>query len=493
MVKLGGYGVNTKRILSAIFVFLIATSITAGCAGDAKSSTADTTDAATTELSEETKLEPVLPDANYEGLKINFLTERNLGYDWYTSKEIFAEQQTGELFNDAVYMRNIQVEERFNVKITQNCVENASDVARRSLSAGDTEYDVTMPYMNNAISLPQQGFFLDLFSIPYLQLENPWWDQRANEYLKMNGKLFFTTGDISILDNECTMVMFFNKMLIADYRLDNPYELVNDNKWTIEKVFEMSKGITNDVDGDGKLTHNDMWGLSCADNAPHSFFFASGERITAHDSDGTLELVMNTPRAVEVIDKVMNICFSDSVLSYHTAGAGFDDVSKMFNASQVLFVTFALVDINALRNAEFEFGILPYPLYDENQREYNCLISTGLVPALSVPYNCQNTEAVGVTVEAMAYYSVDTLTAAYYDNALKTRYIRDDESGEMLDIIFASRVYDLGFIYNWGGIGQLIQNMFYRKSPYFSSEYAKIESKVTAEMQKTIDAFGAIK
>jgi len=485
----------TKRILSAIFASLLMSLTIAGCADDAKSGTTADTDSVTTAetIEETTKLEPVLPDKTYDGETINFLTERNTGYDWYTSKEIYAEQQTGELFNDAVYIRNTQIEDRFNVKITQNCVENASSVASRSLTAGDTEYDVMMPYMNYVISLPQQGFFLDLQTIPYLQLDNPWWDQRANADLKMNGKLFFTTGDISILDNECTMVMFFNKKLISDYRLDNPYELVNSNKWTIDKVFEMSEGVTSDVDGDSKLTKEDMWGLSCASNAPHSFYFASGERITKHDSNGNLELVINTQRAVDVIEKIINLCLGDKVLSDHTGGSGFDQVSEMFNAGRVLFVTFALVDINALRNAEFEFGILPYPLYDETQKEYNCLISTICVPALSIPYNCQNTEAVGVTLEAMAYYSVDTLTAAYYDNALKTRYIRDEESGDMLDIIFASRVYDLGFIYNWGGVGYLIQNMYMKKSSNFASEYAKIEKRVLAEMDKTVQAFSGLK
>lgn len=484
---------GAKKLVSALLTILLIISLAAGCVEDAGSDSDVETDEITTETGEEIKLEPVLPNKTYDGLTINFLTEKNNGYDWYTSKEIYAEQQNGELFNDAVYIRNTQIEDRFNVKITQNCLEYAASVANKSLAANDTEYDVTMPYMNSAISLPQLGYFLDLNTIPYLQLDNPWWDQRANENLRMNGKLFFTTGDISILDNECTMVMFFNKELIADHRLENPYELVNGNKWTIDKVFEMSKDITNDVDGDGKLTNNDMWGLSCATNAPHSYFFASGERITRLDADGNIELSMNTQRAVDVITKVLELCLSDRMLSNHTAGGDFDLVSRMFNARQVLFVTFALVDINALRNAEFEFGILPYPLYDESQREYNCLISTGLVPALSVPFNCQNTEAVGVTLEAMAYYSVDTLTVAYYDNALKTRYIRDDESGEMLDIIFASRVYDLGFIYNWGGVGSLIENMFLRKNTNFVSEFAKIESKVRTEMQKTVDSFNEIK
>jgi hypothetical protein len=482
---------NIKPVAILLLFTLLLTLATA-CAGEKTGADMTASDASAT-LSEETnKLEPDLPDVDLEGETMNFLTEENAGYDWYTSKEIYADGQNGELFNDAVYKRNLLIEERFNVKITQSRLQNATDVARKSLTAGDTEYDVTMPYMNTAISLPQEGLFLDLNKVPYLALDNPWWDQRANENLKMNSKLFFTTGDISILDNECTMVMFFNKKLIGDYSLENPYELVKSNKWTLDKMFEMSSGITNDINGDGKLTKDDLWGLSCAGNAPHSFFFASGERITSNNSEGVPELVMNTTRATEVINKIMTICFDDRVLSDHTGGSGFDQVCIMFNDSRVLFVTFALVDINGLRDAKFEFGILPYPLYDESQDEYNCLISTGIVPALSVPYNCGKLDTVGIVLESMAYYSVDTLTAAYYDNALKTRYVRDEESGDMLDIIFATRVYDLGFIFDWGGAGNLIYNMYMKKNSDFTSSFAAIEEKANAAMQKTSEAFNAI-
>ena len=74
------------------------------------------------------------------------------------------------------------------------------------------------------------------------------------------------------------------------------------------------------------------------------------------------------------------------MLSDHTTGdSGYNTVARLFNASQVMMVTFALVDINGMREAEFEFGILPYPMFDETQKEYNNLISTGLVSSVSVP------------------------------------------------------------------------------------------------------------
>ena len=97
----------------------------------------------------------------------------------------------------------------------------------------------------------------------------------------------------------------------------------------------------------------------------------------------------------------------------------------------------------------------------------------------------------GAALEAMAYYSVDTLTTAYYDNALKSRYIRDEESGEMLDILFATRVYDLGFIFNWGGSGDIINNMYKKKQTDIVSQWESIRAKSEAALADAMETFDA--
>ena len=158
----------------------------------------------------------------------------------------------------------------------------------------------------------------------------------------------------------------------------------------------------------------------------------------------------------------------------------------------MLFVTFALTDISGLRESEYGFGILPYPMYDEAQNEYNNLISTGLVPTASIPYNNKELERTGATLEAMAYYSVDTLTAAYYDSALKSRYVRDEESGEMLDILFATRVYDLGFIFNWGGAGEMITKMYQNKKTDFVSQWESIRPAAEAALAEAQATFAQL-
>ncbi len=490
-----------NRILALILASLMLLSAAACSDSGTNDETAAPTAGENTEnaAAEETAPEetgPVaeLPDKTYNGEEVMFLTSLNTGYDWYTSYEIYAEEMNGQLINDAVFQRNNEIEELLDIKIAETKLENCHTTAKSSITAGDKQFDVVMPYMNNSINLAVEGSLLDLKQIPYLDLEKPWWDTRANKDLLINDRLFITTGDIAILDNECTMVMFFNKDMIGQYGLESPYDLVKENKWTIDKVGEMSYSITNDKNGDGKMTtEDDQWGISIASNAPISFYFGAGERVVQADETGELQIMMGNTRAYDVYDKIANLCFSTEVLSMHTSNkTGFDDVCASFNAGNIMFVTFALVDINGLRDAEFEFGILPYPLYDETQQEYNNLISTGLVSSTSIPNTCDNTELVGVTLEAMAYYSTTTLTPAYYDNALKTRYVRDEESGEMLDIIFATRVYDLGFIFNWGNAGSMVTNMFTGKQTEYASNWQKIEKAVKKTMEKAMEQFAQI-
>jgi len=47
-------------------------------------------------------------------------------------------------------------------------------------------------------------------------------------------------------------------------------------------------------------------------------------------------------------------------------------------------------------------------------------------------------------LEALQSESAKTVRPAYYDIALKTKYTRDDDSVEMLDLIFNTRVVDIG-------------------------------------------------
>ena len=484
--------IRSRRALSV--VLLLALLIPTASCGTEKSpenvtESGNVTDSATAEQTT-LKSEPDFPDLTFDNEEILFLTEEN-SYDLYTSREIFAGSETGELINDSVYKRNLKVEERFKVKIAEERVNYATGQAQKNILAGDDVYDVVMPYMNSSIKNALEGLYMNLYDVPNLNLENPWWDQRANDNLTVGGKLYFTTGDISILDNECTMVLFFNKSLIEDNKLDNPYELVKSGKWTMDKLFGMIEDVSADVNGDSEMkVEDDRFGLFCQNNVPHSFWFGSGERISKTDKNGDLVLSMKTERSSEMIPYILENCLKDNVAKLISfTNEGFAKAVSAFMGGRILFAGWALGDINSIRDCKFDFGILPYPKYEESQAEYYNLISTVCVPGVSIPVTNAEPEKAGLILEALAYYSVDTLTAAYYDNALHTRYVRDEESGDMLDIIFATRVYDLGFISNVGGLGQMMAGMFQNGQTNFTSTYESLANGAQGALDDLMKSF----
>lgn len=343
--------------------------------------------------------------------------------------------------------------------------------------------------MNDSIALAADGLLADLTTLEGINLDGNWWDQRANKDLTLNGKLYFSTGDISILDNECTMVMFFNKTLISDNALENPYDLVKSHKWTIDKVYEMSKEFTAD-EGDGVWNNKDKYGLHVAFNAPHSFFFGGGGRMTENDGEN-ITITLGNETFTNMIDDIMEISLSTSVVTNNHAGCTtFESICDMFTNNQIIFTTFALTDMRQFRNAKnFDFGILPYPHYSEDQTDYNCLISTSLVPGVCFLDGFESTDNAAIVVDAMAYESKETLTYAYYDKTLTLRDLRDEESGEMLDIIFSSRVYDIGYICNWGGMGRIFEDMYNAKQNNFTSKFDGMKSAVESAMEDTMMRF----
>ena len=106
---------------------------------------------------------------------------------------------------------------------------------------------------------------------------------------------------------------------------------------------------------------------------------------------------------------------------------------------------------------------------------------------MSVPAAASNLERTGTILEALAAESYYTLTPAYYEVALKTKGSRDDASAEMLDTIFANRVYDLGEYFNFGSIFDSINTVCQNKSKGIASEYEKKASAFTKALDKWVE------
>lgn len=227
-----------KKVLAILLLLVLVCASLVACNNNPP---ADQSEVSEVSKEEEHVLFSNLPDVNYaEGGNPSEFVILTIG-DWanaYKSVEIVAHEQAPEILQDAVTERNARVEERFGVKITE--IRTASTGAmltdiQNNAALGEDKYDVVMPYMTDAATLAVEGLFYDLNSEGDIAFDGPWWDQAARETLSIDDKLFFITGDLCLLAYDCTHCLVFNRDMAEENDVD-PYKLVYDGEWTLDKM-----------------------------------------------------------------------------------------------------------------------------------------------------------------------------------------------------------------------------------------------------------------
>ena len=272
---------------AAIFILLSFNACTD--TGDSITGTGeDHTLSAETAAAEETQIQADVPPMNYDGYTFTFMHYESDTGNSLQNKDLYAEKISGDVLNDAVYERNSAVEQEFNIKIAlQLEMWNTMPGKMKSLvQAGDPGIDVFYPFGYTITELFTSGIFWNLHEVPYIDFDKPWWDSNAVKDLTISGKLYFVTTNINILDKTATSIMIFNKQMAEDYNIPDLYDLVDNDKWTVGMLGEVSKGVTSDVNGDSVMDVNDVYGLVGADTFIVALMHSLGGNYTLPDEDG---------------------------------------------------------------------------------------------------------------------------------------------------------------------------------------------------------------
>ncbi len=477
-----------KKLLSILLVCLFAVTA-AGCGGSVKKddvpaavTSPDVTEEATTEheLTDEEKralLKDNVPAKDYGGKDYTILSRVNFAYE-------FDSEMKGDVLSDTLYERNAIIEERFNIKIktialgtTKNNYDVLED-ANKSIAAGDDVYTLVSAYRWKAAPGSLNGCYVNLFDAAPIDFEQPWWCKDFVTEAAINNRVYLATGALSILFQECTLGVFFNKELAADLKLGDLYSVVRAGDWTLDKLIEFCALAARDANGDGKMDENDVWGIG-VNRYTHvdAFMFALDIPMTERDKNDIPKYVINSEKMVNAVEKLVAFLrTSDDAYVCDDGVAAFKE--GMFENNQGLFMTSWLGNAAALREMEADFGIIPYPKWDKAQENYQTM-SLDRASAFLIPVTADKSYSAGIA-EAMACQSYKTVIPAFYNTALKTKYARDDESQEMIDIILAHVVFDFADIYSQatGGdassAGKMLRTLVWNKDPNFASKWAAV-------------------
>ena len=433
-----------------------------------------------------------LPEMDFNGTEFNILSREERDY------EFFSEGETGEIINDSVFRRNRKIEERFNVKI--NVVKRMGDWANQnifmntfksSVLAGDAAFDLVAGYQAYFMGVTTEGLLYDVNSFDYINPDKPWWAKSVFDELTFNGKLYIMAGDLSLTMWEYMYGVYFNKTMAKDYGFPDLYQIARDGKWTVDALQSFIKDIYEDLDGDGKMTKADKFGYATeTGNLVDLFMAAFDIPITEKGPDGLPALVLDSRVNLEKMQRAYDFVVGNPSVYAQPESVSTPDnpLDVLFHENRAMFLPDTLGNSKKLRSVETDFGILPLPKYDESQSKYHVYPQNGF-SVLGVPSDVQNTEKAAVIIEALCAESYKLVIPAFYDVALKNKFTRDDESGEMIDLIRDGVIFNFGMLYtniiNHPGV--LLRNVVTAKKDTFVSTLEKEMPKWEVNIEKIIE------
>ena len=423
---------------------------------------------------------------DFDGAAIKILARED-GYGGQDFEDIFVAEMNGEVLNDAVYNRTLAVAEKYNVEFEIAYSGDPVGMTAKNAKAGDDAHQIVQEkliYLQQ--TLAAQNYLCDFNKIYSVALEAPWYNQNILRDLSINKKVTVLGGDMAVSDKSGINVTMFNKKMVLDYGLGDMYKIVREGKWTLGKLQELAKATSKDLNGDGKMRfEDDQWGLMAEHLVAWCLLVSGGSRLADLDSDGMPYITANTPKAISDWDKILDIMYDKDSRTMHSTIEGYTDIfmeGRNFLQINVMSTLFLM------RAMEEDFGIIPPPKCDEAQKDYMTAMSPWVSRFIAVPSTCQNTEMVGAVIDALSRESTNTVMPAYYDNLINNKIARDEESIEMLKMIFDSVVYDIGSIYNWGNIWLMHQGFMDGGSKDYVSFYEKNSAAIQADLDKTIEA-----
>ncbi len=434
---------------------------------------------------------------------LNVLNQEG-GRDYYNGNYLDAEALTGATIEDAVYKRNMAVEEMYNVVITKRDeVGDPAEVLQTFYMSGDFCFDVVYGWGYKMGACIPQNFFADFATLPNIDLTQEYWSPSAMEELTINDKVYLCINDISMNKLDWGGFVFYNKQLSEDYNVENTlgkfYDLVKDGKWTLDKYLEAVKSVSNDLDGNGTIDRTDVYGLVEGDKTGVSIAMACGVNLAEKNDNGYYSLNYYNDKSLDIANKLQdvytnkNYVWTYAKLSEGADITGYDNeweyYRSFFAKDNALFCTGSANITTEFRDMESEYGIIPMPKYDENQANYIASIDSNAA-IFAIPSTYRNDmstatpERTGAILEYMSYKSNQILLPQYYDTLLKGQRLNSEDDQAMLDIIRNSIHYDFAAMMGLTDITANAGEVF--ESPKSaSSKYTRQEKK----LQKQLDDF----
>lgn len=395
----------------------------------------------------DTELLSVLPAVDWEGYEFRILTT-DVRVNETMYHEVYSEGVNGEVVNDAVYARNMSVEDKYKIKIT-GVFSGLRDFSlfEKAAQAGDDAFDVVLPDQQNAMRYAGRGYLTELSTVPYLDFDRAYWLKNSVTELSIGGRSYFFVGDMNLSAYESVPVYFFNKSMAENYGIDDLYTTMRDGGWTFDRMLAYASLCSADLNGDGAFGKEDAYGIALNGFSVLTLTYSGGFRLVEKDENDFPKISIDQ-RWIDYLQHAITECSQNPAVlnGDNIAGGnvleGVNIRKTAFREDRVLFYQEMVTMATELRDMETDFGVLPVPKASDTQDAYLSFFHPQ-GSAVAIPAANSALERTGMVLEDMGYYSRLGVRPAYIETAVKGKGLRDPESEEVLDTVFDHVTFDV--------------------------------------------------
>ena len=477
---------KSLKLSLLLLVFAILSSSMFGCNGSGKGNEDTHPESSSQTVDDKYEADNLPSDLDYDGREIKVLTwEETKADDW-------ADTLNGETINDATYTSRSYVAERLDITFNISAQKGSWDYRNQFASnleaymLSGINFDIVGQYTPAAALTATKGLLEDISKLKYINFDKPWWPGDMLDSCRVGNSMYFCSGDITPTCINAIGSVFVNLNLMEEYGIEeNIYEVVKSGNWTLETLKNMFIGVV----GSSSTSEMGVYALSMMHRGVYdNLFYGGGLTFVSHDDENYLTL--NEDIMGEKMDNWYQACHDllwdnpDVLCLEYQSGLTPEHFTKddltientFMNEKSILHMSTELLDAKKyLRNAEFNFAVIPYPKYDSNQKDYYT-ITNYWVTMYGVPTSATDADVSAAVLEAMGSSAYRSMTPKIYEDSFQYRFLQNPENAEMLDLIHDTMVYDTGRLFSDDiAIFSTFRNAFYNTKSWTTLYGEKID------------------
>jgi len=398
-----------------------------------------------------------LPELDYKGETVKVLYWSDVERPEFEIKE---ETLDGSIVKEAIYNRNERTSDRLNIAFewigTKGNTSNRDNFAKyvENANASGEYFDIIATYSKTSGLIITKGLVKDFNQVEdsYIDLEKPWWPDSMVSTCSIGTGLYSISGDISTNVLHFMYAVYYNQDMILNLNLEDPVKYVDNMTWTISKMIGMTKDLYVDLDNDGKLSTGDQYGFGSEYYHTDALYFGAGLRLLEPDEENLLVVSPDytSQKCIDLFDTLRDWYKTNDAI-VKVSGNSYDYVTPFVNGTMLFELNRVYIadttSSSGLHNVTWTYGILPVPMYDENQDRYYTVVGNPIT-LWSIGYGVSDAAAQRATavIECLASNGYRLTTPAIFDTNMKYRYTTDEKGDavRMFDIIRGTVTFDLG-------------------------------------------------